>query len=236
MRDVRSSKPNSLKLTNFHIVVSSLAAIAGVGIAAYQAFLPQPAAQAPVKVVVALDPQQADAAAAGEAGAGETVAMTPSKTDSPALMTETVNLAEGASFAAALKDGSEGRYSFVNLFDGESDTFLAITPPDQELNILVMFPGSTAREVTALEYIPPVGVDPQNMAPSVDVMVLPEGQLEASGRPVISFSLPQSPETRTFAIPGRAEGKGLWLRVPAAPGKDKSYVGDFRVLSERVAP
>ena len=233
MRDVRSSKPNSLKLTNFHIVVSSLAAIAGVGIAAYQAFLPQHAGQAPVKVVVALDPQQADAA---EAGAGETVSMTPSKTDSPALMTETVNLAEGASFAAALKDGSEGRYSFVNLFDGESDTFLAITPPDQELNILVMFPGSTSREVTALEYIPPVGVDPQNMAPSVDVMVLPEGQLEASGRPVISFSLPQSPETRTFAIPGRAEGKGLWLRVPAAPGKDKSYVGDFRVLSERVAP
>ena len=231
MRDVRSSKPNSLKLTNFHIVVSSLAAIAGVGIAAYQAFLPQPAAQAPVNVVVALDPQQADAAAAGE-----TVAMTPSKTDSPALMTETVNLAEGASYAAALKDGSDGRYSFGNLFDGESDTFLAITPPDQELNILVMFPGSSAREVTALEYIPPAGVDPANMAPSVDVMVLPEGQLEASGRPVISFSLPQSAETRTFAIPGRAEGKGLWLRVASAPGKDKSYVGDFRVLSERVAP
>lgn len=211
-----------MKLTNFHIVVSSLAAIAGVAIAGYQAFAPRPAAQQPVNVVVALDEQKAD----------ETVA----KTDAPALMTETVDLAQGASFTAALKDGSENRYNFASLFDGASDTFLAIEAPDQELNILVLFPGAIARDVTALEYMPPAGVDPQAMAATVDVIVLPEGQLEASGRPVISFSLPQSNETRTFAIPGRAEGKGLWLRVAAAPGQEKSYVGDFRVLSERVAP
>lgn len=222
MRDVRFSKPNPVKLTNFHIVISSLAAIAGVAIAGYQAFAPQPAAQQPVNVVVSLDQQTP----------GETV----SKTDAPALMTETVNLAEGASFAAALKDGSDDRYSFASLFDGAADTFLAIEQPDQELNILVLFDGSASRDVTALEYTPPDGVDPQSMATTVDVIVLPEGQLEASGRPVISFNLPQSAEARTFAIPGRAEGKGLWLRVAAAPGKEKSYVGDFRILSERVAP
>ena len=221
MQDARSSKPNAVKLSNFHIVITSLAAIAGVGIAGYQAFAPQPSAQAPVNVVVSLDP-----------AADETV----SKTDAPALMTEAVNLAQDASFSAALKDGSENRYVFSSLFDGESDTFLAIEPPDQELNILVLFNGTSAREVTALEYIPPAGVDPQNMAATVDVIVLPEGQLEASGRPVISFSLPQSTETRTFAIPGRAEGKGLWLRVAAAPGQEKSFVGDFKVLSERLAP
>jgi hypothetical protein len=211
-----------VKLTNFHIVITSLAAIAGVGIAGYQAFAPQPAAQQPVNVVVSLDQQAAD----------ETLA----KTDAPALMTETVNLATDASFTAALKDGSENRYNFASLFDGAADTFLTIEAPDEELNILVLFSGSTSRDVTALEYIPPAGVDPQSMAATVDVIVLPEGQLEASGRPVISFSLPQSSETRTFAIPGRAEGKGLWLRVAAAPGKEKSYVGDFRILSERVAP
>jgi hypothetical protein len=222
MRDVRSSKPNAVKLTNFHIVITSLAAIAGVAIAGYQAFAPQPAAQQPVNVVVSLDQQAAD----------ETLA----KTDAPALMTETVNLATDASFTAALKDGSENRYSFASLFDGAADTFLAIEAPDEELNILVLFSGGASRDVTALEYIPPAGVDPQSMAATVDVIVLPEGQLEASGRPVISFSLPQSSETRTFAIPGRAEGKGLWLRVAAAPGKEKSYVGDFRILSERVAP
>ena len=226
MRDGQSSKPSAVKLTNVHIVVTSLAAIAGVAIAGYQAFAPQPTAQQPVNVVVALDQPTPD----------ETVAKTDAKTDAPALMTETLNLAANASFSAALKDGSENRYSFATLFDGASDTFLAIEAPDEELNILVLFDGGAARAVTALEYVPPAGVDPQAMATTVDVIVLPEGQLEASGRPVISFSLPQSAETRTFAIPGRAEGKGLWLRVAAAPGAQKSYVGDFRILSEGIAP
>ena len=227
MQDVRSSKPNSVKLTNFHIVISSLAAIAGVALAAYQTFLIQPPAQQPLNVVVSLDPQKADSQ-----GAGETVA----KSDSPPLLTESVDLSQGAVFSAALKDGSETRYSFSSLFDGASDTFLAISPPDEELNILVMFKDNAAHEVTALEYVPPAGVDPSAMATTVDVMVLPEGRLEASGRPVISFSLPQTTETRTFAIPGREAGQGMWLRVAGKPGAGKSYVGDFRILSERVAP
>jgi hypothetical protein len=74
------------------------------------------------------------------------------------------------------------------------------------------------------------------MVTKVDVMVLPEGQLEASGRPVLSFSLPQSAEPHTYAIPGRAEGKGLWLRVAGTATAGKSYVGDFRILSEGLAP
>ena len=227
MRDVASSKPNSVKLTNFHIVISSLAAIAGVGLAAYQTFLPQPAAQAPVNVVVSVDPQKADAVIPNE---------TVTKSDAPKLATTTANLAEGASFGAALKDGSENRYGFASLFDGHDDTFLAIAPPDSELNILVLFKGDAAQQVTALEYQPPAGVDPAAMAKSVDVMVLPEGELGASGRPVMTFDLPQSTEARTFAIPGGETGKGLWLRVVGAPGAPKSYVGDFRILSEQVAP
>lgn len=227
MRDALSSKPNSVKLTNFHIVISSLAAIAGVGLAAYQTFQPHQASQTPVNVVVSVDPMKADAVVPNE---------TVAKTGVPALATQTMNLAEGASFTAALKDGSETRYSFASLFDGHDDTFLAINPPDTELNVLVLFKDSAAHEVTALEYIPPAGVDPASMARSVDVMVLPEGELGASGRPVMSFDLPQSTEPRTFTIPGREQGKGLWLRVVGAPGEAKSYVGDFRVLSEQVAP
>lgn len=227
MRDVASSKPNSVKLTNFHIVISSLAAIAGVGLAAYQTFLPHAALQPPVNVVVSVDPQKADAVVPNE---------TVPKSEVPKLATQTVNLAEGASFAAALKDGSDARYSFASLFDAQDDTFLAINPPDTELNVLVLFKGDTAHEVTALEYQPPAGVDPASMAKSVDVMVLPEGDLGASGRPVMSFDLPQSAQTRTFAIPGGATGKGLWLRVVGAPGAAKSYVGDFQILSEQVAP
>lgn len=227
MRDGASSKPSSVKLTNFHIVISSLAAIAGVGLAAYQTFQHQPAAQAPVNVVVSVDPQKADQVVPNE---------TIGKSDAPKLATQTVNLAENASFTAALKDGSETRYSFVNLFDGHDDTFLAINPPDHELNILALFKDGSAHEVTALEYLPPAGVDPVAMAKTVDLMVLPEGELGGGGRAVMSFDLPQSAEPRTFAIPGGAVGKGLWLRVVGAPDAVKTYVGDFRILSEQVAP
>ena len=227
MQDVRSSKPSSVKLTNFHVIASSLAAIAGVAIAGYQAFGPQ-SAPAPVNVVVSLDQMKADG------GAPDSIV---TKSDAiPALSTEAVNLAEGSTFAAALKDGSEARYSFGSLFDGQDDTFLAIAKPDDELNILVTFKDGASHAVTALEYTPPAGVDPARLVTTVDVMVLPEGQLEASGRPVVSFNLPKSSEKSTFAIPGQANGKGLWLRIAGNTTTGKSFVGDFRILSEGVAP
>ncbi len=228
MQDARSSKPNSVKLTNFHILVSSMAAIAGVAIAAYQTFLPGSGGQNPVNVVVALEPPKA--------GVSIPDIIVEKQDAIPAIATESVDLAREATFSAALKDGSENRYSFGNLFDGQEDTFLAITRPDEELNILVMFKGAFSRPVTAIEYIPPTGVDPKTLATTVDIIVLPDGQLEASGRPVISFSLPQSPESHIYAIPGRAEGKGLWLRISGSAVNEKSFVGDFRILSEGLAP
>jgi hypothetical protein len=205
-----------------------MAAIAGVAIAAYQTFTSQPAGQAPVNVVVSMDPQKADAATPNEVVEKSDVI--------PSIATESIELGRDATITAAMKDGSENRYTFTNLFDGRDDTFLAIKKPDSELNILVTFKISDSRPVTAIEYLPPVGVDPAKLATTMDVIILPSGQLEASGRPVISFSLPQSAESRIFPIPGRAEGKGLWLRIAGAPDADSSYVGDFRILSEGLAP
>ena len=224
MRDARSSKPDAVKLTNFHIFVSSVAAIAGVAIAAYQTFAPQPSGQ-PLNVVVAMEPPKPAADIVVE------------KSDAiPAIATQSVELGRDAVITAALRDGSENRYSFTNLFDGRDDTFLAIRQPDGELNMLVTFKNGTSRPVTAIEYSPPPSVDPSKMATTVDLMILPDGQLEASGRPVISFSLPRSSESHIYAIPGRAEGKGLWLRVSGNAGAEQSYVGDFRILSEGLAP
>ena len=167
---------------------------------------PQQAPQ-PVNVVVALDQQKADA--------GLPNSIIEKSDPVPALATKSINLAQDASFAAALKDDTADRYSFSSLFDGQDDTFLAITQADQELNILVTFKDGAAHNVTALEYTPPAGVDPTRMAASVDVMILPEGQLEASGRPVISFSLPQSSESRTFAIPGGRKARVFGFALPA---------------------
>lgn len=214
-----------MKLSNLHIAVSSFAAIAGVAIAGYQAFGPSASVTQPMSVVVALDQQQASAN------------MVVEKSDAiPAMATESVELGRDATITAALKDGSEKRYSFTDLFDGRSDTFLTVSQPDHEVNVLVSFKGNAARTVTALEYTPPAGADPLTLARTVDVMVLPEGQLEASGRPVMSFTLQQSLQSQMFPIPGRAQGKGLWLRLAGAETAPKSVIGDFRILSEGVAP
>jgi hypothetical protein len=228
MQDGQSLKPNGVKLTNIHVLVSTAAAIAGVAIAAYQAFGPHSASQQPLNVVVAIDPQKADAAVPNSI---------VEKSDAgPAIATEAIDLAHEASLGAALNDGADKRYNFSKLFDGQDDTFVAINRPDQELNVLVTFRGNRSYPVTAIEYTPPAGVDPTRMVTTLDVMVLPEGQMGASGREVLSFSLPQSAESHTYAIPGNAHGKALWLRVAGNPAADKSYVGDFRVLSEGLAP
>lgn len=217
-----------MRVSNLHIAISSFAAVAGVAIAAYQTLAPPPAEAPPVNVVVSLDPVKQ---------AGTAADLVVEKSDvGPALATETEELGQQASISAALKDGSEQRYAFTNLFDGRADTFLAIEQPDHDLNILMSFKGNNARPVTAIEYTPPPGADPQTLATTVDVMVLPDGQMGASGRPVMSFTLQQSLESQTFPIPGRMEGKGLWLRIAGSDKADKSIVGDFKILSERVVP
>lgn len=223
-----SSRHSPLKLTHFHVAVSSVAAIAGVVIAAYQTFAPQSGGSQPFNVVVQLD--QAKIAAPDNDVVVE-------KSDAiPSLPTESVELGHNATFGAALKDGSEKRYDFAMLFDGDPKTHLTIAQPDNELNIQMSFSRTVAQTVTAIEYSPPAGIDPALLATTLDVMVLPEGQLEASGRPVMSFTLQQSLESQTFAIPGRAKGKGLWLRIAGPQTAESSIVGDFRILSEGVAP
>ncbi|MFM8745946.1 MAG: hypothetical protein ACKOED_04680 [Aestuariivirga sp.] len=227
MRDVQSSRPSTARLGTFHIVVSSVAAIAGVALAAYQVFMPQPAAQAPVNVVVSLDPQKSDSGAAD---------MTIVKSDAPAIETTSVDLTRGARITSALKDGGEERYAIANLFDGAEDTFVAISPPDEELGIQVEFPDGEVHEVTAIDYRPPEGVDPASMAASVDVTVMPEFSVSGAGLEVFSFSLPRSAQPQSFPSPGRVRGTGVILLVKPNPAVEKSYVGDFRVLSEKVAP
>ena len=215
-----------MKLTNLHIVVSSLAAVAGVAIAGYQALVPPSSGQPPLQVTVALDPQQTGASSQDGI-----------KSDGgPLLQTAAVALEKTAHVSSALKDGSGARYAFGNLFDGKPETSLTILPPDQDVNVLLTFDAPSAQPVTAIQYTPPPGIAPGRLASTLDVTVLPEGQLTASGLPVLSFTLQQSDQTQTFAIPGNASGKGLWLRIAGTKPGQPIVVGDFSILREHLAP
>ncbi len=214
----RSSKPSPGRLSSFHIVVSSFAAIAGVALAAYQVLAPSSTGQPPVNVTVALAPQ-----AAGKANLETDIAMAA------------VDLGRSATFMAALHDGSGQRYAFEHLFDGKAETFLTISPPDTELNVLVTFKEGQPQGVTAITYTPPSGTAAGKLANVVDVTILPDGAMEASGRPVYTFALQTSPGSQTFAIPGRASGKGVWLRIGGGHDTGGVAVGDFRIINEQIA-
>jgi len=184
-----------------------------LALAAYQVFGLPHGVQEPVKVTVSLE-QTATTALATEPAAPKSDALTASILD------------PGATITAALKDGSDQRYQFSDLFDGSAETSIMLAETDQEINILVTFPNADAREVRAVTYVPPADVERAAEGP-VDVTVLPEGQMEASGRPVYSFAFAPGEVGQTFSIPGNTMGKGVWLRIAATPG---SVIGDFRIV------
>lgn len=241
MQDVRSSNrggggtAKSSRLSSLHVGISAFAALAGVVFAGVQAFGP---GTAPINVTVALDKQgqtgpasNLDVAKTGgvldavnAVGKGDITAATLQQ---PAVQTAALDLSKSVA-TAALKDGSEQRYQFRDLFDGRPETSLVISAPDQEINVLLDLGGD--RKVSGLDYVPPSDATGAALATILDVMALPEGALEASGRPVFSFALQTTPGHQTFSLPADTHGKYLWLRVAGPQGKDRIAVGDFKIL------
>jgi|GEM_PF-1232817 len=246
MRDARSSNrggggtAKTSRLSSLHLGISAFAALAGVVFAGIQAFSPT-SGTTPINVTVALDRAKSGETAVANvdvtktAGLGATDAVNAgSKSDItaatlPQSSTRTAALDLGHNVAtAALKDGSEQRYRFNDLFDGRSETSLLIAAPDKEINVLLDLGGE--RQVTALEYSPALDAQGAAGATILDVMVLPEGALEASGRPVFSFPLQTQAGRQTFSLPGQTRGKYLWLRVAGPDTAEKIAVGELKVL------
>lgn len=246
MRDARSfdrkggGTAKTSRLSNLNIGISAFAALAGVVFAGIQAFSP-PSDPAPINVTVALDPAKKpgetgpgtgldvaksggviDAVNAGGKGDITAATLPQSPVQSVAL-----DLSRNV-VTAALKDGSETRYQFQDLFDGRPETELVIQTPDKEVSVLLDLGGE--RQVSALEYAPPSEAEGVAKATVLDVMLLPEGQLEASGRPVMSYPLQTSAGRQTFSLPAQTRGKYLWLRIGGPEGAEKIAVGEFKVL------
>lgn len=245
MRDARSSNrggggtAKSSRLSNLHVGISAFAALAGVVFAGIQAFGPS-SGTAPINVTVALDPAKATGTAAANVDVTKTAGLAPDAVNAggkgditaatlpePKTQTAALDLSRNVA-TAALKDGSEQRYRFHDLFDGRPETSVLIAAPDKEINVLLDLGGD--RQVTALDYVPAIDAQGAARATILDVMVLPEGALEASGRPVLSFPLQTQAGRQTFAFPGQTHGKYLWLRIAGPDTAEKVAVGEFRIL------
>ena len=214
MPGLLSSNLKPSKFTGIHLLATSFAAIAGVAIAAWQTLGTRPQ---PVQVTVV---QQPTAAAVVE----DSVA---SKSD--AAETPFDDLGQGAQFSAALMDGSNLRYHFIDLFDGKPETTLTIADPDKEINVLVSFAGDSAQRVARIEYSPPPAGTEQ-AATVLDVMVLPETKIDTTGNTIQNFTLQTTPGRQTFTIPEPATGKAVWLRVSGPTEAGILAVGDFKIL------
>ncbi|QIG51139.1 hypothetical protein G5V57_27505 [Nordella sp. HKS 07] len=246
MRDAQSfdrkggGTAKTSRLSNLNLGISAFAALAGVVFAGIQAFSPT-SEKTPINVTVALDPAKKvgqvdpaigiDVAKSGgvidAVNSGGKSDITAATLPQAAAQTAALDLSRNIA-TAALKDGSEARYQFRDLFDGSPETELVIQAPDQEVNVLLDLGGE--RQVSALEYAPPTQADGMAKATILDVMVLPEGKLEASGRPVMSYPLQTSAGRQTFSLPAQTRGKYLWLRIAGPAGAEKVAVGEFKVL------
>ena len=204
------------------MLATSFAAVAGVAIAAYQAFnhggdvAPPP----PVQVTVAVDPAKVTAAAATtDVAKGDAAGTTGS---------EGINIAQGAALSAALNDGTEQRYKFAEMFDANPQTAFSIHDPDAEVNVLMSFAGGP-QAVRQIEYLPPSSGD-GSAATQLDVMVLPEGQMTGAGSAIQSFTLQTTPGKQMLDIAGSAPGKAVWLRIAGPAGQKTIPVGEFKIL------
>jgi hypothetical protein len=196
------------KLTTFNGVVAAFAAIAGIAFTGWQTFGP-PSAPTPINVTVAAPAPLANETVAAKADVVET-------TISP------------VSFSDALNEGKEKKYVFKNIFDGVPSTYLVIEPTDTEINVLASF--DYPRVITGFVYTPPQGSNAR-LATSFDVMILPEGRMEPTGRPVMTFDLQTSPGSQTFTLPSSERGKSILLHVPHQLFAEFTAVGDFKIIT-----
>ena len=216
MPGLPSSNPKPMRFSNVHMVATTFAAVAGVAIAIYQTLMPGAAPpQQPVQVTLAVESPAAKAEVPVAKG--------------DAVQSGPFDIGKGSQFSAALKDGAEQRYRLAELFDGKSETSINIAAPDRELNVLVSFAEDVAQPVNIIEYIPPSD-NFVAAATQLDIMVLPEGQMDTTGRPIQSFTLQTTPGKQSFALPDHAMGKGVWLRIAGPANAESIAIGDFRIL------
>ena len=89
---------------------------------------------------------------------------------------------------------------------------------------------NAAQPVNLIEYVPPSGQHRRGREPvgRDGAARRPDGS--TSGRPIQSFTLQTTPGKQSFALPGHAMGKGVWLRIAGPADAASIAIGDFKIL------
>jgi hypothetical protein len=212
-------------MQNVHLAITGFCALMSVALAAVQTFRSEPE-KAPVEVTVvapeALAPVDFSVTVNSESK-GDSSNVTEVPFQSAAVLAE-------ARFAPATRPDVVTRYKLADLFDGNLTTLLTLMPPDTDLDFIVELPMAEGAKVTGIEISAPEGIPATAYASALEVMVLPNGSMEGSGRDVTTFSLQSGLAVQSFSLPP-SMGKALWIRLAGQAGAPATIIGDIRVLT-----
>jgi hypothetical protein len=223
----------AFRVKNIHVVISGLCAVAGVLMAAIQTF----GGVDPKPVEVKVEVRTPGAPAAGDStavnGDGKrngtlepgqnTTEVTPSEPSGFVV----ASLDQGR-FLPATRQDTPRRFPLPVLFDSNPSTYIKLQSPETDIDFILEFPFTSPLVITGMEID---AGEADAVAPiKLEVMILPSGTMEGSGRLVTSFDLRPGGGLQKFSLPP-AEGKGAWIRIAGKPDAAETIIGDLKLIS-----
>lgn len=212
-------------MQNVHLAITGFCALMSVALAAVQTFRSQPD-KAPVEVTVVAP----EAPVVAEPLETVNVASKEDSANVTEVPFQSAAVLSEARFAPATRPDVLTRYKLADLFDGNPTTLLTLVPPDTDIDFIVELPMAEGAKVTGIEISAPEGIPVTAYATAMEVMILPDGTMEGSGRDVTTFTLQPGLAVQSFNLPPSL-GKALWIRLAGQAGAPATIIGDIRVLT-----
>jgi hypothetical protein len=223
-----------MRAKNVYVAISALCAVAGVLIAAIQTFGQSDTVPVEVKVELGAAPESKGrpepATVNGDRktnGAPQIESNVTEVTPSEPAGLAVASL-DRAKFLPATRQDTPSRFALPTLFDSNPSTYLKLAPPETDIDFIMEFPFAQPLTITGMEIDAGEG---EAAAPAkLEVMILPSGSMEGSGRAVSSFDIRPGGGVQKFALPPAA-GKGAWIRIAAQPGASETIIGDMKLIT-----
>jgi hypothetical protein len=224
-----------MRVKNIHILISGLCAVAGVLIAAIQTFGHSDAVPVEVKVELSApgaheNPRPSAATVNGDSKTNNAPDfgnnVTEVRPSEPAGFV--VASLDRAKFLPATRQDTPMRFALPTLFDSNPSTYVKLAAPETDIDFIIEFPFAQPLTITGMEID---AGEAEAVAPAkLEVMILPAGSMEGSGRAVTSFDIRPGGGLQKFTLPP-AEGKGVWIRIAAHPGAEETFIGDLKLIT-----
>lgn len=214
-------------MRNVYLVISGVCAVVTVLLGVVQTFSLAPGSSG------AQQAASAPTAAAPALSVAPPTVLTVAKSDpqhTSSIEQQQPQVASGLTFTQGTREGIAQRYALADLFDGDPASYIETQAGEPELDFIAEL--KVPATVTAIEYSHPAapGTGEDELATTIDLIVLPETEIEGSGRAVQSFTLAPQKGPQHFDLqPSR--GKGVWLRIAGKGTAQHIIAGSLKLIT-----